>query len=75
MRFNLVVPCPASVTWEVFSVSYRKIYSETVEVNGARIVAWNLKDLKGKNVANGAYHVRFMVEGDATAYYKVIVLR
>jgi len=75
VRFDLAAPCPLSVTWEVFSTSYRKIYSETVVVSGAQTVAWNLRDLRGKLIANGAYHVRFVVGGKETANYKVLVLR
>jgi hypothetical protein len=75
VRFDLAAHSSSSVTWEVLTTSFRKIYSKTVVVSGVGSVTWDLKDMKGKPVANGVFHVRFMIDGKETAYHKVMVLR
>ena len=75
VRFNLMGACPLAVTWEVYSTAYRRMYSETVLLNGVRTVVWDLKDFKGSRVANGAYHVRFTAKELGTQVRSVMVLR
>jgi len=36
---------------------------------------WDLKDSKGRFVANGLYHVRFLVADKETARRKVLILK
>jgi len=75
VAFDLQSPCPLVVTWEVFTTAYRKVYSEVVSLNGYDKAVWDLKDSKGRFVANGLYHVRFLVADKETARRKVLILK
>lgn len=75
VRFDLSGPPEGIVTWEVWSPSFRRIRAETAPIGEAGFVTWDLRDRKGRPVANGAYHVRFLVDGREQARRRVLVLR
>ncbi len=77
ISFNVEVPGPSTVTLDVFTLSFRKIFSETEQINGSQTLLWDLKDLPGASVANGVYYVRIRVKGSqsATETLKVMILR
>jgi polygalacturonase len=77
ITFNVQVPDPSTVTLDVFTLGFRKIYGETVLVSGSQNLQWDLKDLSGVQVANGVYYVRIHVSGNpsATKILKVLILR
>jgi hypothetical protein len=75
--FNVEVPGPSTVTLDVFTLSFRKIFSETEQINGSQTLQWDLKDVSGVAVANGVYYVRIHVKGSqsSTEILKVMILR
>jgi hypothetical protein len=77
ITFNVQVPGPSTVTLDVFTLSFRKIFSETETVNGSQNLEWDLKDVSGVAVANGVYYVRIQVKGSQslTQILKVMILR
>jgi len=77
ITFNVQVPDPSTVTLDVFTLGFRKIYGETVLVSGSQNLQWDLKDLLGVQVANGVYYVRIHVSGNPslTKILKVLILR
>jgi hypothetical protein len=74
VKFDLLSSCPQKVTWRVFTSSYRKVYAETMEVNGPRTAVWDLKDEKGRLVASGLYVIRVQSDGNEPVYRKVLLL-
>jgi hypothetical protein len=74
VRVDLDTVCPRTVSWKVVTTNYRVVAKGSVMVEGRRSVAWDLRDLKGKAVANGYYHWVFM-DDRATVIRKVMVLR
>lgn len=77
MTFNVQALGEATVTLDVFTPAFRKIYSETALIDGSANIEWNLKDAAGVQVANGVYYVRIHVVGSqsATKILKVLILR
>jgi hypothetical protein len=77
ITFNVQVPDQSTVTLDVFTLAFRKIYGETTPVYGSQNLYWNLKDLKGIQVADGLYYVRVHVAGSksTTKILKVLILR
>jgi hypothetical protein len=77
MTFNVQAPDQATVTLEVFTLAFRKIYSQTAPFDGSLNLYWNLKDMTGAQAADGLYYVRVHVVGSksATKILKVLVLR
>ena len=75
--FPVVVPSPSTVTMDVFTLSFRKITSQTTQVNGAQTLQWNLMDISGTPVGNGLYYVRIHISGNqsATKVMKILILR
>ena len=75
--FSFQVPGESTVTMDVFTLAFRKISSQTVQVYGASTLQWDLKDVSGIQVANGLYYVRFQVTGvqSTTKILKVLILR
>jgi uncharacterized repeat protein (TIGR01451 family) len=66
----------SSLRWTVYSTALRKIREGSLRTQGRTVLAWDLKDQKGKPVANGIYHVVLRPqEGEPPILRKVIVLR
>jgi len=61
----------------VFTLAFRKIYSQTTQADGFLTLQWDLKDVSGTLAANGLYYVRIHVAGSQTAtkILKVLILR
>jgi O-glycosyl hydrolase len=77
ITFNIQVPGESSVTLDVFTLAFRKIYSETTQADGPLTLEWDLRDVSGAQVANGVYYVRIHVAGrqETTKILKVLILR
>jgi len=77
MTFNIQTPDQSTVTLEVFTLAFRKIYSQAAQVDGFYRFQWNLKDMKDNQAADGLYYVRVHVTGSksSTKIFKVLVLR
>ena len=62
---------------EVFTLAFRKIFTETIQVDLSQNIQWDLKDAAGVQVANGVYYIRIQVSGNpsATKILKVLILR
>jgi len=77
ITFNIQVPGESTVTLDVFTLAFRKVYSETTHAFGPVTLQWNLRDISGALAANGLYYVRIHVSGDesTTKIFKVLVLR
>jgi hypothetical protein len=75
--FHVSVPGVSTVTMDVFTLTFRKISSQTWEIEGDQTLQWDLKDLSGTLAANGLYYVRIHVAGSqsATKILKVLILR
>lgn len=72
MKVDFLMSCPMTVEWAVYTVAYRKVYEERIEVNGARTVDWALKDGKGTSMASGMYFLEVKT-GSQTVIRKVLV--
>jgi hypothetical protein len=77
ITFNIQVPGESTVTLDVFTLAFRKIYSETIQADGPLTLQWDLRDVSGTQVANGVYYVRIHVAGSqpTTEILKVLILR
>lgn len=77
ISINVEVPGQSTVTLDVFTLAFRKIYSQTAQVYGYQTFQWALKDFSETQVANGLYYVRVHVTGNqsATKILKVLILR
>jgi hypothetical protein len=77
ITFNVQVPGESTVTLDVFTLAFRKIYSQTVQADGPLTLQWDLRDVSGVPVANGVYYVRIHVTGNpsVTKILKVLILR
>ncbi len=77
ITFNVQAPDESTVTLDVFTLAFRKIFGETTQAHGLLTLQWNLKDSSGDQVSNGLYYVRIHVVGSqsATKILKVMVLR
>ncbi|HXL73422.1 MAG TPA: T9SS type A sorting domain-containing protein, partial [bacterium] len=77
ITFAIQAPGESTVTLDVFTLAFRKIYSQTIQADGSLTLEWDLKDLSGVSVANGLYYVRIHVAGSqsATKILKVLILR
>jgi len=77
ITFNIQVPGESTVTLDVFTLAFRKIYGETTQADGPLTLQWDLRDVSGALVANGVYFVRIHIAGSqsATKILKVLVLR
>jgi len=77
VSFNVSAPGESTVTIDVFTLSFRKITSQSREIDGDQTFQWDLKDISGTWAANGLYYVRVHVEGrqSATKTLKVLILR
>jgi hypothetical protein len=61
----------------VFTLDFRKVFSQTRQIDGDQILQWDLKDFSGILAANGVYYARVHVTGasSATKTIKVLILR
>jgi hypothetical protein len=77
ITFNVQVPGESTVILDVFTLGFRKVYSETTHAFGPVTLEWNLRDVSGALVSNGLYYVRIQVSGSqsTTKIPKVLVLR
>jgi xyloglucan-specific exo-beta-1,4-glucanase len=77
ITFNVQVPGQSTATLDVFTLAFRKIYSQTTQADGFLTLQWDLKDVSGTLAANGLYYVRIHVAGSQTAtkILKVLILR
>jgi polygalacturonase len=77
ITFNIQVPGESTVTLDVFTLAFRKIYSETTQTDGPLTLQWDLRDVSGVQVANGVYYVRVNITGNPsiTKILKVLILR
>jgi hypothetical protein len=77
ITFNVQVPSPSTITLDVFTLAFRKIYSQTNHGDGLVTFQWDIKDATGIQVSNGLYYVRIHVEGlqSTTKILKVLILR
>jgi len=77
ITFNIQVPGESTVTLDVFTLAFRKIYSQTTQGDGPLTFEWDLRDITGVQVANGVYYVRIHVAGSQsdTKILKVLILR
>jgi len=77
MTFNVETPDQSTVTLEVFTLAFRKIYSQSALVDGFYSFQWDLKDTKESQAADGLYYVRIHASGSksSTKIFKVLVLR
>ncbi len=77
ITFNVQVPDESTVTLDVFTLAFRKIYSQTTQAYGFQNFQWDLRDISGTTAANGLYYVRLHVSGSesTTKIFKVLVLR
>lgn len=73
VRVNLLSSCPVTADWSVYTLAYRKVYGERVEVNGPKTAAWNLRDDKGVPVGAGLYFLKFEALGGNPVLRKVMV--
>jgi hypothetical protein len=76
--FDITCPPNTVVTWEIFTLAFRKIYSgsQTFSENGT--VSWDLKDKADIQVANGVYYIlvkAFSLGVPITKILKVLVWR
>jgi hypothetical protein len=77
ISFKVSVPGVSTVTMDVFTVTFRKITSQTWQIDGDQTLQWDLKDLSETLAANGLYYIRVRVTGvqSSTKILKVLVLR
>jgi hypothetical protein len=75
--FEIQSPNQCVVTMDVFTLSFRKILSQTIQVDGSQTIQWDLNDSAGKPAANGIYYVRLQATGTQanTKVIKVMILR
>ena len=77
MTFTVQTPDQSTVTLEVFTLAFRKIYGQSSQIDGLLNLYWDLKDMKENQAADGLYYVRVHVTGSqsSTKIFKVLVLR
>jgi hypothetical protein len=74
VKIDLLTSCPQQCTWAVYTSGYRKVYEESVLVNGPRTVIWNTKDDKGKQVAGGIYFIQIQSGNSEPVIRKLLML-
>ncbi len=75
VSFHLWVPGTTVAKWSVFSLSLRKIVGGELTISNNGVIAWDLKDQYGKQVANGLYYVRVEMLGtqNLNKIFKVLI--
>jgi hypothetical protein len=61
VRMDFLSSCPTTVEWTAYTMAYRKVYGETLVVDGPRTVVWNVCDAAGAHLSVGLYFVRVTV--------------
>jgi hypothetical protein len=74
VKVDVLSGCTKTVTWKVYTTNYRLVAWGSTLVTGKRTVAWDLRDFKGRPVADGYYHWKFESDG-GFVIRKVMVLR
>jgi hypothetical protein len=75
VQVNLSSDCPKNVHVVVVSVAYRKLADFRVLVSGQTKTGWDLRDLKGKDVAGGVYYMILQADGEPRILRKLLILR
>ena len=75
VQVDLFSACPKSVHGVVMSVAYRKLAYFMVRVSGQSKTGWDLRDLKGREVASGVYYLVLQTDGENRIVRKILVLR
>ncbi len=77
ITFPISVPSHSTVTMDIFTLAFRKITSQTTQINGGQTLQWNLLDISGDQVSNGLYYVRIHISGtqSLTKIMKILILR
>jgi hypothetical protein len=74
VMIDLLTSCPQQTHWAVYTSGYRKVYEESLLVDGPRTVVWDLRDDKGVPVAGGMYFIRVQSGNSETKVLKSLVL-
>src|SRR5665213_747124 len=73
VSFDVTVPSPSTVSWDVFTLAFRKIYgSGSQGIAYKATYSWDLKDKDNKPVANGVYYIRVTVVNMDVGLSKVL---
>jgi len=77
---NMDVICPPNtpVSWDIFTLAFRKIDGGSQMASGDTTMTWNLRDKSGYQVSNGLYYLRFNARSlgvPVTKIYKVLIAR
>jgi len=78
VSLNVTAPAASSLSWSVFTTSFRKVWDDTIPVPaGMTTIQWNMRDRNGIPVSDGLYYFRIQVNGlhSTTKIYKVLVLQ
>jgi hypothetical protein len=77
LAFDYSVSNPSTLKWAVFTTAFRKVFEDSLPVNSAGTVVWNLNDKGGTPVANGLYYLRAEISGSGseTKILKVLIIR
>ena len=78
VAFSVQAPGTARVTWDVFTVSLRKVASGTQGITNGGTLVWKLGDDAGTPVSDGLYYLRVRVTSgneSTSQIWKVLVLR
>lgn len=75
VQVDLFSACPKNVHGVVMSVAYRKLADFRVMVSGQSRTGWDLRDLKGREVASGVYYLILQADGENRIVRKLLVLR
>ncbi len=61
--YSVIKPCVFH--WAVYTLSFRKIYDQRINVTtGGGTMTWNLRDKNGYHTANGLYYLKAEIIGD-----------
>jgi hypothetical protein len=74
VMIDLLTSCPQKATWAVYTSGYRKVYEESILVDGPRTVAWDMTDDKGIRVAGGIYFIQVQSGNSDPTILKLLVL-
>jgi hypothetical protein len=76
--FNVQAKGNCTVTYDVYTTAFKKLFSYTTQVNGNTTLSWALKDKVGNSCSNGLYYLRVSVKGDqgtSSQIIKILILR
>jgi hypothetical protein len=78
LSIDVQAPPGTALTWDVFTVAFRKIAGGSMTVNETATVSWDLSHSGGNPLANGLYYIRIKASagnGTAVKVLKVLLLR